>query len=231
MVKIGKVLSNNLKTSIASYILKLYFRIVILTSKTIFICPKTSLTLLQGKKKGPYLLAMWHGKIFLSTYILHQVPEMNAKNIYGVTSTHRDGLYVEKFLQRFRVRSIRGSSNKGGVKALAKIIHLIKQGFNITITPDGPKGPRHACNGNIHNISVKYNVPILPMCFASTRMKIFGTWDRFCLPLPFGTIYLDVGPPIFLDPKQGQEERRRKLIAIMKEQEINVEKKAGIDNL
>lgn len=231
MAKNFKIFSNNFKTSIASYILKLYFVFVTLTSKTVFACPNSSKKFLEGHGTSPYLFAMWHGKIFLSTYILYKIPQMKASGIYGVTSTHRDGLYVEKFLKRFGVRSIQGSSNKGGVKALTKIISLIKQGVNITITPDGPKGPRHACNGNIHNLSVKYGAPIIPMCFASTKVKVFNTWDRFCLPLPFSTIYFDIGEPIFLDSKQDSEARKQKLISIMKVQEQNVEEKAGIINL
>lgn len=215
------------KTTIASYILKLYFLFVVFTSKTVFTCSAASRKFLEGKESKSYLLAMWHGKIFLSTYILYNIPKMRRTRIYGVTSTHQDGLYVEKFLNRFNIPSVRGSSNKGGYKAITRIITLIKQKCNIVITPDGPKGPRHACNGNIHNLSAKYGIPIIPMCFSATKVKVFNTWDKFVLPLPFCTIHFDVAEPIFLNPQQDSEKRKNALVKIMKEQEKDVEKRAS----
>ena len=216
-----------LKFFLISWLLKLYLYFVLVTSRVILNVSDKAAAELE-KPKNAVFLSMWHGKIFTMPKLIYRMAKTSNTKIIAVTSTHRDGQYVESFLKRFGIDAIRGSSNTGGYAALSKVINAIKAGDVIAITPDGPRGPRHACNGNIHNIAAKYRVPIIPLCYCASRAKVLNTWDRFLLPLPFCKIYVDMGEPIYFNTLESEDNRKKKLIKIMKEQEENVEQKAKI---
>lgn len=147
------------------------------------------------------IFAFWHGRVF---FMPHLAP--SRERFHAIVSRHGDGSLIGRVLSFFGVRLIRGSSQhrkpgksskqRGGAQALKAALETLQRGKHVVITPDGPRGPRMRVNGNIIAIAQKTGAPIIPVAFASSRCKIFHSWDRFMLPLPFGKVVVKLGEAI-----------------------------------
>ena len=89
----------------------------------------------------------------------------------------------------FSFDAIRGSSTRGGAKALIESIRTLKSGYDLGITPDGPKGPRHKVSDGIVMMAQKANVKITLVRIQPTDFWQLNSWDKFIIPKPFGTIH------------------------------------------
>jgi lysophospholipid acyltransferase (LPLAT)-like uncharacterized protein len=135
----------------------------------------------RNREKGRVVLfALWHDELFAPLYVHRN------QDVLILVSESRDGEFIGRILKRFGYGIIRGSSTRGGVKALKQILKKIKERpQDLAITIDGPTGPRHEVKEGIIYISWKLKIPIVPV-----RTKIFfkkefsRSWDRFQLPLP-----------------------------------------------
>jgi lysophospholipid acyltransferase (LPLAT)-like uncharacterized protein len=88
----------------------------------------------------------------------------------------------------FKFETIRGSSSRGGAKALIESIKSLKNGYDLGITPDGPKGPRHEVQDGIIIMAQKANVKILMVEIKPSKFWRLNSWDKFVIPKPFGII-------------------------------------------
>ena len=86
---------------------------------------------------------------------------------------------------KIRLKTIFGSSTRGGAAAFIQLARLLKDGEVVGITPDGPKGPRMRANSGVVSLAKVAGAPIVPLTFSSSFSHVFGSWDRFVLPLPF----------------------------------------------
>lgn len=111
-------------------------------------------------------------------------------------SMHRDGRIISDTIAHFGIKTIVGSTSKGGAAALRNMVKTVKTGEYVGITPDGPRGPRMRAQEGMITIARLANIPIIPVSYASTRSKIFGSWDRFVAALPFGRGVFVWGEPI-----------------------------------
>jgi lysophospholipid acyltransferase (LPLAT)-like uncharacterized protein len=94
---------------------------------------------------------------------------------------------------------LQGSSTRGGAKALIGAIKSLKNGIDVAITPDGPKGPIYSVADGIVVLSQKTGAKILPFQTVASKYWQFNSWDRFTIPKPFGTIDFYVGNPFDVD--------------------------------
>ncbi|MHA1598195.1 MAG: lysophospholipid acyltransferase family protein, partial [Alphaproteobacteria bacterium] len=85
----------------------------------------------------PFILAFWHGRLLMMPHTWQ-----TDKNIYVLISMHRDGRLIADTIERLGVKTIAGSSSKGGAAALRGMVKALKGGDYIGISPDGPRGPR-----------------------------------------------------------------------------------------
>lgn len=116
--------------------------------------------------------------------------------VSGMVSKHKDGEVITKTVEYLGINSIRGSSSRGAVKVLISAIREIKNGDDIAITPDGPRGPRHSVADGIVSISKKTNAKILIFnCKPSSYWQI-KSWDKFIIPKPFGTLEFFIQEPL-----------------------------------
>jgi lysophospholipid acyltransferase (LPLAT)-like uncharacterized protein len=104
-------------------------------------------------------------------------------------SPHFDGKLISKTIKYFGLDTVAGSSDKNPVKALIQAIKALKEGYDIGITPDGPKGPRHEVADGIIVMAQKAKAKIILVEVKCTRYWQFNSWDRFTVPKPFGTIH------------------------------------------
>lgn len=113
-------------------------------------------------------------------------------------SEHRDGEVIARVAERLGFTTIRGSTTRGGVKALKAILRLKKDPSapDIAITPDGPRGPARKVQGGAVFIASKTGWPLVPVGVAMARHWTFNSWDRFQVPKPFSRCAIVMGEEI-----------------------------------
>jgi lysophospholipid acyltransferase (LPLAT)-like uncharacterized protein len=166
------------------------------------------------------IFAFWH------SFML--VPAYTARNlgIKIMISQHTDGEYITRVVERLGFTTIRGSTTRGGAKALLKMIKDSKEGTVLAITPDGPKGPRFTVQPGIVYLSQKTGFPIVPASLGLTSYWELPSWDKFRIPKPFSKAALICGEPIHIPPKLNKsevEEYRILLEKRLKEMSIEAE--------
>jgi len=103
-------------------------------------------------------------------------------------SPHFDGELISRTIKYFGLGTLAGSSDKSAARVLIQAIKTIKEGYDIGITPDGPKGPRHEVADGIIAMAKKAKVKIVLVEIKPTKFWQLNSWDKFTIPKPFGTI-------------------------------------------
>ena len=156
----------------------------------------------------PFVALLWHGELLMAPFAFRKAAPKTRVNV--MISDHFDGELIARTIGRFGAGTIRGSSRKGAVKALIAALKKVKEGESVCITPDGPKGPRHSVSDGAVVIAQKANIPVLIFNFRPSRFWQAGSWDRFVIPKPFGTIEYYASEPI--DISGMEKEAAKELI-------------------
>ncbi len=154
------------------------------------------------KRQGKCMIyAFWHAHILAPSYIGRN---LGAKVLI---SQHRDGEYIARVVQRLGNDVARGSTTRGGARALLSMIKKIKEEkVSLAITPDGPKGPRFVVQSGVIMLGQKTRYPIIPVMVYHSRCWEMPSWDRFCIPKPFSKIVLIYGDQIMIPHKLQKSE-------------------------
>jgi lysophospholipid acyltransferase (LPLAT)-like uncharacterized protein len=104
------------------------------------------------------------------------------------------------------VGSIRGSTKRGGFGAFRKMIAIVKQGVDLAITPDGPRGPRYRVQKGTIELARSSRLPIIPVTYSTEKKVLCSSWDSFLIPYPFTKGVFFWGEPLWIDPNGGKEE-------------------------
>ena len=154
---------------------------------------------------GPRILVFWHNRIpaiaigFLRHYPKHHP---SRKGVSVLTSPSKDGDILAGVMANLGMGSVRGSSSRRGSTAIRELTALLESGFDLAITPDGPRGPKYSLGPGAVFLAHKTGVPIVALharYHSAIRLK---TWDNFAIPLPFSRIditmddYLSIGPEV-----------------------------------
>jgi hypothetical protein len=143
----------------------------------------------------PIIYALWHSRLLMMPFARRRERE-----IALLVSASRDGEIVQKVMVPFGCRAIRGSSTRGGHRALRDLARAIDDGCDTAITPDGPRGPaRHAKLGALA-LARMTGAVIVPVAYGATRARRARSWDGFLVPLPFSTVRFAAGEPIVVPP-------------------------------
>jgi lysophospholipid acyltransferase (LPLAT)-like uncharacterized protein len=100
-------------------------------------------------------------------------------------SRHRDGEFIARVMGYFRLGTIRGSYRKGTVSSLREIIHDLRNGFDVAITPDGPKGPRFQVKKGIVELAKLTGRPIVPLTYGAGKKKLSIPGTDLLSPIHF----------------------------------------------
>lgn len=141
-------------------------------------------------RSGNIIGAIWHSRILIFSYLFQG---------WGgaiLVSASDDGEIIARILERQGHEPIRGSTTRGGLRAMAALIKRVKNGRHACITPDGPQGPRFQVQPGIITLAKKTGAPIIPMTYSARHAKILPSWDRFMLPRPFTRCRVIYGEPI-----------------------------------
>ncbi len=139
-----------------------------------------------------FVFAVWHQNL-ISAILAH-----GDEKYTMIVSESKDGELVAVTCQKLGHGPARGSSTRGGKKALIEIVKKIKSGITGAITVDGPKGPAHVVKPGVIEIARLAECAVVPM---STYPLKFWTlkksWDQFRVPKPFTKIVVVIGEPVF----------------------------------
>ena len=142
---------------------------------------------LDGDIKGrAAIFAVWHGDLLM----LGQLYRRYRKRVHGkvLISDHFDGRLISRTISYFGFETIVGSTSKRAVGALIEAIRALREGYDVGITPDGPRGPRHQVGSGIVKMAQKTGAPIVLVSIVPSSYWEFASWDRFKIPKPFGTL-------------------------------------------
>ncbi len=111
------------------------------------------------------ILAFWHGRLAMMP------PLYVGRGMTVLISQHRDGELVSRMLRCFGIDSARGSTTRGWFGGMKRLLEAARNGLDIAITPDGPRGPRFKVQTGIIQIAAKTGMPIIPVSFGASKKK------------------------------------------------------------
>jgi hypothetical protein len=167
----------------------------------------------------PVLFCFWHNRILGITYAFKRIYPKHRRGVTVLTSASKDGEILARLVAEFQMGSVRGSSSRGGSRALLELIRLVQAGRDIAITPDGPRGPRYRLGPGVIQLAQSTGATILPLHAQFSRYFQMKTWDGFIIPLPFSTVSINVGTPIRIPAEASHTEfefERNQLEEILK---------------
>ncbi|MDX8408738.1 MAG: lysophospholipid acyltransferase family protein [Mariprofundales bacterium] len=151
-------------------------------------------------KAAPFLLCFWHARMLMMPYAFRGWRgEM-------LISEHRDGALIADTMHLLGIDTVRGSTTRGGARALLKMIRRARAGGDVGITPDGPKGPREVVQAGTVQLAMKAGIPLRAACYATRRQWRIHSWDRFYIPKPFSNGVIVYGAPLLLAPDTPLEQ-------------------------
>ncbi len=133
-----------------------------------------------------YIWACWHGELFISPQAYRKLH--SKQNAYAIASAHKDGMIVANTIRYLNIKPIKGSTSKGGARALLEAMSCLKEGKEVLITPDGPKGPRHHLNDGVISLAQKLKLPVCVINYQASNYWQLRSWDKFVIPKPFSKI-------------------------------------------
>ena len=136
------------------------------------------------------VMAFWHGRILPATYYFRR------RGIVVITSENFDGEWIAGIIERFGYGTARGSTSRGGRKALLQLTRDLASGKPAGFTLDGPRGPARVAQPGAVWLAKATGNPLLPFHLEASRAWTLNSWDRTQIPKPFSTVALVVGEPM-----------------------------------
>lgn len=141
---------------------------------------------------APVVYVLWHGQMLLALW-------KHAPRTGVLVSEHKDGEIITRILERFGMFGVRGSSSRGGTRALLEAVQVVRGGLDMAFTPDGPRGPRHSFAPGALILAHRAGVPLVSIVAHADRTWVFRSWDRFELPKPFARVTVLYDTPVQFD--------------------------------
>ncbi len=159
----------------------------------------------------PMVWTFWHNRIFVVPLLYHKYLRLRKGAV--LTSASKDGEVIAAIVARFGCEAVRGSSSRRGISALLGLIDWIRDGYDVAIVPDGPRGPRYKMGPGLVKLAEVTGALVLPVRVEYGSYWHFKSWDRFRVPKPFTTVDVFLGPctevPSELDESAFEAERLR----------------------
>ena len=168
-----------------------------------------------GRNDKPVALVAWHNRLFMGTEIYRRF--RGGRPYWGLISASKDGAWLVGLFEAVGIPAIRGSSTWGAREAAAAVIQKLKDGEDIAITPDGPKGPCDEFKPGGLIVARRADAPMLLLGMEFKSFKQLKSWDRFIVPFPFSRVRIRCRA---VEPKDLPKDRTAalaKLTAILAE--------------
>lgn len=189
-------------TVIAPYLISGALRLL---SKTVRIRFRNSEELFACWERGEQVIvAFWHDRVVMMPVAYH------GRKLCIMNSQHRDGEIATRALARWGIRSVRGSATRGGAVGFMQLVSAFRDGCDLAVVPDGPRGPRHVAKVGVIHLARATGAPIFPVSYAATRRRQLRSWDGLLIPLPFSRVVFVAGEPLAVPRHTGDDELEAK---------------------
>jgi lysophospholipid acyltransferase (LPLAT)-like uncharacterized protein len=164
----------------------------------------------------PVIFCIWHNRLSLCLELYRRYVQAYHvdRRMAAMVSASRDGGMLTRVLELFEIAPVRGSSSRRGPQALLEMTSWARRGFDLAITPDGPRGPCYRIQEGIVALAQVTGLPIVPISYTLSWKKRMPSWDRFQVPLPFSRCEVRLGEPVVVprDLETGEREQIRLLL-------------------
>lgn len=166
---------------------------------------------------GGLLISLWHGNMLVGMH------RYRGRGWNVLVSPSDDGELSGRLLLSFGYGVIRGSSSRGGARALREMLGHLGRGERVVLTPDGPRGPRHSVNPGVAWMARATRHPIVPLGLACDRSWRLKSWDRFMLPKPFARVVCAWGQPVHV-PRDATPDQLAAVTSQLRETMLELER-------
>jgi lysophospholipid acyltransferase (LPLAT)-like uncharacterized protein len=158
------------------------------------------------RTKIPAIYVLWHARLLLLPCLY------GGRRARVLASRSRDGELVTRFVTRFGFEAVRGSSSRGGASALWLLVQSLREGRDVIVVPDGPRGPREMLKPGVVALARLSGAPIVPVALGASSEWRLRSWDEFRIPRPLSRCVVRFGDPIHIaqDTDGAAEEAARK---------------------
>lgn len=146
------------------------------------------------------VLMFWHGKMLAGWWLRKN------QNCYAVVSQSKDGEILSRLLKKWNYQLIRGSSSKDSKEVMKEMVDILKNGYSLAITPDGPRGPANKMKIGGLIAAVRSNRPIVLCGISYKKKRILNSWDRFELPKMFSDVRIKLSEPKLIPSGLSKED-------------------------
>jgi len=168
-----------------------------------------------------YLIAFWHRHLLLMRYAYR------GSRMTVLVSRSRDGELISRVMAWLGVETSRGSSSRGGAMGLRDLLRRAREGSDIAVTPDGPRGPLRKVQPGVVLAAAASGMPLVPVAIAATRARTLSSWDRMLVPLPGSRVEIVYGAPLQVPRTADPEEWAPRIEAALNETEARAEAFVG----
>lgn len=179
----------------------------------IYIFSRNKFHIDKNISKENAIFAAWHGELLMLPFLYCKIRKK--PHIFIIASEHFDAELIVRICALFGFQSIRGSSSKGGRRVLIQSFSKLKDGYDLAIMPDGPRGPYHSVASGIVAMAQKTKSPIVVLQVKPKRFWELNSWDKFRIPKPFSTIEYYALSPFRVDSTLDFEEARNLIFTKM----------------
>ena len=167
---------------------------------------------LQRNDISQAIYCAWHNRLALcmKMYFTFSGERRSKSGVAGLVSASRDGAFLSAILERFGVQPVRGSSSRRGAQALLELKTWAERGYDLAITPDGPRGPRYSVQDGAMSMAQVTGLPVVPASYYLKWKIQLKSWDKFQIPLPFSICEITAGK-IFQVPRDISDSAREEL--------------------
>jgi lysophospholipid acyltransferase (LPLAT)-like uncharacterized protein len=168
--------------------------------------------------RRPLIYAVWHGRILMIPWLSQRLRRTRgARATRVLASRSRDGELVARWVRRFELSVVRGSSSRGGAEALRALAAAVRAGHDVAVVPDGPRGPREQLQAGLVVLAAVTGAPVVPLGFAARPARRLASWDRFLVPWPFARAAVVFGKPATVPRGADRETARTDLERALRE--------------
>ncbi|MBU8920456.1 MAG: lysophospholipid acyltransferase family protein [Bacteroidales bacterium] len=150
------------------------------------------------------IFSFWHGRLLVLSWTHRN------RSVQALTSDHYDGDLLGRIIERLGFGQLKGSTSKGGARAIRSLKAVLSKGQDIALAVDGPRGPRGKMQQGAIELSRLTSCAIVPVTNTAVCRKLLSSWDRFQLPAPFTKVIVRYGKPFIVSRDESAPERETK---------------------
>ena len=150
-------------------------------------------------KNEPFIIVFWHGEILPVAWIHRR------SGLAPLISRHADGEVIARIVEGLGYRTVRGSTTRGGVRALLETAQHVNDGITVGFTPDGPRGPRHVFAPGALIVAQRTGRPIVALGASASSAWRLKSWDQHLVPKPFATVTIRYSEPEYVRAATARE--------------------------